>query len=105
MKTYDEELEADSFVQMGGDGDDTITAIAGNSDIMNDVVIVGSTLSEDDHLFGLDSPSKSEQYPTAVKTKKYAPNEHGRSWDVVMNQEKSSRAPCSLRSVAVLDTL
>ena len=51
IEAYDEVLDLEDSVQFGSDGDDLVTAIAADEDIQNDFVIVGSTSSEDDHLF------------------------------------------------------
>eukprot|EP00903_Cladosiphon_okamuranus_P009896 g9398.t1 len=53
MAVYDEDLVLDTETskQFGGDGDDLVTAIAANEDVQNEFVIVGSTKSEEEHLF------------------------------------------------------
>lgn len=54
VKSFDDELEEEVVVQLGGDGNDMITAITAPisvTDAASDIVIVGSTTSDDDHLF------------------------------------------------------
>lgn len=47
-------------MQFGGDGDDTVRALAADEDVTNDIFIVGSTIAEEDVLFAdlLDTPSE-----------------------------------------------
>lgn len=57
VKSFDEDLEPDEFVQYGGSGDDVVYAMAAD-DVSLDIVVVGSTESDDGSLFDLDVPSK-----------------------------------------------
>lgn len=58
------DLEEEAGAQFGGDMDDAVQDIARNSDEYY-IVIVGSTESESDHLFDLDTPSESTN-PSSV---------------------------------------
>lgn len=61
VQRFDSDLELkDDGVQLGGDGDDYVTAIAANEEAL-EIVIVGSTKSEETHLFNLPNSSKSLQ--------------------------------------------
>lgn len=62
--SYNEDLEEEVTAQIGGSGNDIITAISADDDVRLGIVIVGSTAlpedsddddSADDHLFGLDA--------------------------------------------------
>lgn len=66
VKGFDSSLEVDSAlaVQYGGSQNDTVTAIVAD-EVSTDLVVVGSTYSEDgdDHLFGLSTPSMFVFFP------------------------------------------
>ncbi|CAM9728791.1 unnamed protein product, partial [Ectocarpus sp. 8 AP-2014] len=60
---YNSDLEVEDSVQFGGDGDDTITSMAVNEQLQpSSIIIVGSTASDDEHLFGLDTAPREQDY-------------------------------------------
>ncbi|CBN77532.1 expressed unknown protein [Ectocarpus siliculosus] len=59
---YNSDLELQDSVQYGGDGDDTITAMAVDESVQSGIVIVGSTASDEEHLFGLDTAPREQDY-------------------------------------------
>ncbi|CAM9928218.1 unnamed protein product, partial [Ectocarpus sp. 12 AP-2014] len=56
------DLELVDSAQYGGDGDDTITSMAMDERYQSGIIIVGSTASEDEHLFGLDTAPREQDY-------------------------------------------
>eukprot|EP00752_Nemacystus_decipiens_P014992 g13349.t1 len=51
IEALDADLASEDSLQFGSDGDDLVMAIAADDGVQNDFVIVGSTISEDEHLF------------------------------------------------------
>ncbi|CAB1121262.1 unnamed protein product [Ectocarpus sp. CCAP 1310/34] len=60
---FDSDLEVVDSAQFGGDGDDTITSMAVDEvNQSGSIIIVGSTASDDEHLFGLDTAPREQDY-------------------------------------------